>query len=64
MVNKQMSHLVWVLLDSVMYRDAELSNANASHVNCKRVPRKKSVKLEYIKDSYFYSRKQRGLMAS
>ena len=53
LVNKKMSHLVWVLLDSVMYRDAELNNANSSHVKCKRVPLEKGVKLEYIRKVIF-----------
>ena len=47
-VNKKMSSIVWLFIDSVMYRDVKLSNENPENNKHERIW-KKGVELECVK---------------
>ena len=47
-----MSSIVWLFIDSVMYRDVKLSNENSKHIKHKRIW-EKGVELECVKKALF-----------
>ena len=55
-VNKKMSSIVQLFIDSIMNRDVKLSNANSKHIKHKRIW-EKGVELECVKKALFYNTK-------
>ena len=58
-----MSSIVWLFIDSVMYRDVKLSNENSKHIKHKRIW-EKGVELEWVKKALFIIQNEGVLVTS